>query len=454
MSNLGIVNFNSGELDPKVDVRKDLEKYTGGCRRLDNMIPDLYGNATRRPGTTYVTSSNGGGSYGSTLTNFFLGLVRTPISDGDIVFKYITSDGTLSGTWAGDGGWGTGISTTFWKCQDIFYDSNKNSYIGFTGTGVGATGDVVVKLDRNGVLVTGWGNNGYVGSSPTPDTFMTFTALTVDSDANLYVARTGSGSGNRSVLVKYDSDGSIDTDFGDNGAIVWTSNQFDRVIPLKINRLVINGDNIYIAGNSEAKGVEFNYNVCAYNKTTGVIDDTWARDGYSQTIDFGLNGDASSMSFDDDDQMYIHVFDTTNAGSLYRLNADGTKDATFNQKFFDVTAPVPAALGTSAGYDSLIDRSGNIWVLFYLNGGFVYRLKKFNPAGDELVSIEVDGVDKRAWCIYSEDDFIYIGATDNWGGFDSLTRYSLAGARDTEFGISLGGTRSPVIMKPSGEFKA
>ena len=54
MSNIAVVNFNSGEITPEADARKDTEKYTGGCRKLENMIPDVYGEATRRPGTEFI----------------------------------------------------------------------------------------------------------------------------------------------------------------------------------------------------------------------------------------------------------------------------------------------------------------------------------------------------------------------------------------------------------------
>jgi len=63
MSNIAIVNFNSGEVTPDIDARKDIEKYTGGCRRLENMIPDVYGTAIKRPGTEYIVTSNEDGTY-------------------------------------------------------------------------------------------------------------------------------------------------------------------------------------------------------------------------------------------------------------------------------------------------------------------------------------------------------------------------------------------------------
>lgn len=76
MSNIAVVRFNSGEVTSKIDTRKDIEDYVGGCRRCENMIPDLYGNATRRPGTEFITTSvsldgtYGSGIYGSGIYGF------------------------------------------------------------------------------------------------------------------------------------------------------------------------------------------------------------------------------------------------------------------------------------------------------------------------------------------------------------------------------------------------
>ena len=63
MSRIAIVNFNSGEISPELDARPDIEKYVGGCRSLKNMIPDVFGNATRRPGTELIQIGNGYACY-------------------------------------------------------------------------------------------------------------------------------------------------------------------------------------------------------------------------------------------------------------------------------------------------------------------------------------------------------------------------------------------------------
>ena len=52
-----IVTFNGGEYSPKIDARADTEKYAGGCRILENMIPSIFGGAEKRPGTEFILSS-------------------------------------------------------------------------------------------------------------------------------------------------------------------------------------------------------------------------------------------------------------------------------------------------------------------------------------------------------------------------------------------------------------
>ena len=68
MPNLPIISFNSGEVTPKIDARADVEKHSRSCRRLENFFPEIYGCASRRPGTKYIftayssaISGDGGG---------------------------------------------------------------------------------------------------------------------------------------------------------------------------------------------------------------------------------------------------------------------------------------------------------------------------------------------------------------------------------------------------------
>jgi hypothetical protein len=57
MSNTGIIRFNGGEATPLIDVRNDIEKYAGLCRKLENFFPRIYGPAERRTGTRFIKAA-------------------------------------------------------------------------------------------------------------------------------------------------------------------------------------------------------------------------------------------------------------------------------------------------------------------------------------------------------------------------------------------------------------
>ena len=49
-----LTNFTGGELSPRLDGRNDLQKYSTGCKTLENMIIYPHGSAARRSGTQFV----------------------------------------------------------------------------------------------------------------------------------------------------------------------------------------------------------------------------------------------------------------------------------------------------------------------------------------------------------------------------------------------------------------
>ena len=53
---VAVVNLNGGVYSPKIDARSDTEKYPSGCRRLDNMIPSIFGGVEKRPGTEFIST--------------------------------------------------------------------------------------------------------------------------------------------------------------------------------------------------------------------------------------------------------------------------------------------------------------------------------------------------------------------------------------------------------------
>jgi hypothetical protein len=63
-------NFTSGELDPLVRSRLDLESYQNGLDTARNVICQPQGGVKRRPGTTYITELGGSPENGVRLVHF------------------------------------------------------------------------------------------------------------------------------------------------------------------------------------------------------------------------------------------------------------------------------------------------------------------------------------------------------------------------------------------------
>ena len=52
---LALTSFIAGEFSPKLDGRTDFEKYSSGCKTLENMLVHPQGMASRRVGTQFIS---------------------------------------------------------------------------------------------------------------------------------------------------------------------------------------------------------------------------------------------------------------------------------------------------------------------------------------------------------------------------------------------------------------
>lgn len=59
MITVHLPSFNGGEYSPLIRQRSDLEKYSSGCRTLENLLITPYGGVKNRPGLAYVATSPG-----------------------------------------------------------------------------------------------------------------------------------------------------------------------------------------------------------------------------------------------------------------------------------------------------------------------------------------------------------------------------------------------------------
>ncbi len=87
MANLAVISMNAGKLTPLIDVRSDTEKYSSGCRRLDNMIPRIYGPVERRPGTKYITNVQDHDVKSKMFSFIFSATIAYKLEFSDLIIK-------------------------------------------------------------------------------------------------------------------------------------------------------------------------------------------------------------------------------------------------------------------------------------------------------------------------------------------------------------------------------
>jgi hypothetical protein len=93
MRNIGITNFTSGEISPKLEGRFDLAKYFNGARLLLNTKIHPQGGATRRPGT-YFEGEVKTSSKATRLIPFEFSTTQAYIIEvGDLYFRFFYQGG-------------------------------------------------------------------------------------------------------------------------------------------------------------------------------------------------------------------------------------------------------------------------------------------------------------------------------------------------------------------------
>ena len=122
------------------------------------------------------------------------------------------------------------------------------------------------------------------------------------------------------TLLRLNADGSPDTSFGSDGSVTTDFN---------VTALELDHDNkIVVAG--EGRRGEGNFFAARYN-TDGSLDTSFGEDGVA-TTDFGGDDDAYALVIDETGRLVVGGYTTNNVDlALARYNADGSLDTSFGE---------------------------------------------------------------------------------------------------------------------------
>lgn len=238
-----------------------------------------------------------------------------------------------------------------------------NSSEDFTLIRYNSDGTLDTSFDFDGIVSTDFGSNGDDEGK----------SVAIQSDGKIVVAGISSNGFHWGfALIRYNSDGSPDNNFGTGGKVttlIGNSDAFAQSVVLQ------NDGKIVVAGYI-SDGSLYNFALVRYN-SNGSLDSSFGLDG-KITTDFGNNGDlAFSSVIQSDGKILVAGYTIIGAKydlALARYTPDGSLDNTFSSDG-KITTAIGSA--TDRGYSVAVQRDGKI----------VVAGKSFNGSDDNFVLV-------------------------------------------------------------------
>ncbi len=348
------------------------------------------------------------------------------------------------------------LDTTFSGNGKVLTDfaANANDFSGAAGVVIQADGKIVtagrvgldggrfalIRYDTDGTLDTTFGGDGKVATNFTSeDDFATSIAL--QADGKIVVAG-GVGGVSRFGLARYNTDGTLDTTFGGDGKVI---TRFLNAIPkLRFavpNAVAIQGDGKIVAAGT----VDFDQFALVRYDTDGSLDDAFGGDG-RVTTNFSIVSDWASAVIVQTDGKIVAAgtagsTEFSGTFALARYNADGTLDDTFGgdgkvRTDFNDEQDVAFALAQQTDGKIVAAGGGDA------SGGRA-ALARYDTngsldstfSGDGKVRTDFTaGIDAARGVVIQADGKIVTAGTGGYRRF-ALARYGTDGSLDATFGV-------------------
>ena len=237
----------------------------------------------------------------------------------------------------------------------------------------------------------------------------------------LVVGSTYNGSSSDIALARYNTDGTLDTNFSDDGKATTNFGSGHCV--------VMQGDGKILVAGSESNDSGNDFALARYN-SDGSLDTTFSGDG-KVTTDFGEGDDHGySVVMQPDGKIIVAGFDFNYSGDfvLARYNADGTLDTTFS----DDGKVVTDFGGDDYGFSVVMQPDGKIIVAGLRS--FDFAVARYNSdgtldttfSGDGKVTTDFGGYDGGYSVVIQADGKIVVAGSSGFSNFISSADFALA----------------------------
>ena len=293
----------------------------------------------------------------------------------------------------------------------------------------------VIRYNSNGSLDTGFGSNGKVTTDIANDDDYG-NSVAIQADGKIVVAGYGRISSNNDiVVVRYNTDGTLDLSFDSDGVVTTPiGNSSDYAFAVAIQP----DGKIVVAGSSAA------FVVVRYN-TDGSLDNTFDQDGKA-TVAIGNSSEALSIAMQPDGKIVLAGYSSASGVinfAVARYHTDGILDQSFDSDGIattDFDGFNDYAYGVAIQGDGKIVAAG----ISYDSLDSDFALVRYETDGSLDLSFDTDGMvttdvasyieSARSMVIQSDNKIVVSGlSTIGTTSFYVLVRYDTNGILDNAF---------------------
>ena len=339
------------------------------------------------------------------------------------------------------------VTNGVWDVDDrgsstVIQNDGKIIVAGYTNVGVNAD-LALIRYNTDGSLDNTFGAGGKV-TTPINSGSDVASQVALQTDGKIVVAgSTYNGSNYDIAVVRYNSDGSLDTSFDSDGKVTTALNGDDWG-----EKVAIQTDGKIVVSGATKGGGFYDFAVVRYN-SDGSLDTSFDSDG--KVITPLGNGDDDALGLIIQGDGKIVVAGTVNVNNsesydagLLRYNSDGSLDTTFDS---DGKLIVDMGSADDWVYDSALQADGKILITgsTTVSGNYDIVVMRFNPNGSPDTGFDTDG--RLTTSIGSGNDWgesisvqpdgkivvsgNYYNASTNYDFF--IVRYNSDGSLDTSF---------------------
>ena len=243
------------------------------------------------------------------------------------------------------------------------------------------------------------------------------------------------------ALVRYNSNGSLDTSFDGDGIVTTAFGLYDSFA----NAVVIQADGKIVAAGSSYNGTNFDFAIVRY-LSTGSLDAGFDGDGKLTTAVLGDDDAVNAVAIQTDNQIVAIGYASTGLANRFaaaRYNSNGSLDTTF-----DTDGKIITSIGSidDGASDVVLQTDGKIVLAGFAHNGTTYdiALARYASNGlldttfdsDGLVTTPVLAGNSFAHTISLQSDgkLVVAGAVDNGVDYDlALARYGANGSLDVTY---------------------